>query len=119
MALYAFYGIFTSVATRDACFHDDYEVIQNAVSVPNWERNYDYGPARLIRKPGSSVLITICDLGPSAASYADQIEGVHRGMYRRDTALNVFGDDWPSDAITSCDPAAVTVYMMCNVKEDE
>ena len=117
MALYAFYGIFTSVANRDLCFGNDYEVLQNAVSVPNWERNHDYGAARLIRKPGSSVLITICDLGPNAERWADQVEGVHRGMYRRDTALNVFGDDWPSDAITPCDPAAVTVYMM-NVTEE-
>ena len=86
--------------------------------MPNWERVYDYGPARLIRKPGGHVSIEVHMLGPKAERVADMIEGVHRGMYYRDTVLNVFGDEWPTDLFTACDPADITIYMM-NVKEEE
>ena len=111
MALFGFYGIFTNASTRTQVFGPDGWSFVELVMVPDYEPNYDFGVARIIEHKGGLLPLHICDLDPLAEEFADQVEGVSRGMYFRSNAELVFRDKWPGTE-APIDPSDITIYML-------
>ena len=111
MEYYGFYGIFINASTRDMVFGRERNEFVELVMIPGYEPNYDYGVARIVESSNGMLPLHICKLDEVAEKYADQVEGIERGMYFRSNAELVFRDKWPGTE-ARIDPSDITIYML-------
>ena len=95
MNSFAFYGIFRDDPTRRRAFGSHgYKVITEELAIPGWNVDYTYGVARILPSKFGQLPLSLCTLTKDAEQTADAIEGVHRGMYRKDKCEFVFKEEW-------------------------
>jgi hypothetical protein len=113
MRSFASYGIFRDDATRRRIFGlDGYKVVSDTVAVPGWNVDYHYGVARILPSRYGQLQLSLCTLTDSAEEWADEIEGVDRGMYRKDKCEFVFKEDCTEQVDPEFDDC--NIYMFNN-----
>jgi hypothetical protein len=111
MSSFAFYGIFRDDQTRRRAFGSDgYKVISDELAVPGWNVDYEYGVARILPSKYGQLRLSLCTLTEEAEKTADAIEGISRGMYRKDMCEFVFKEDWAEQVDPEFDDCKIYMF---------